>query len=173
HLELPSSTSIELHVTSLDVTHSFWAYELGVKADAVPGADNIVFVHPRRTGSFSIRCAELCGLWHGHMFQTGQVVSGDQFKAWIAQQQAAGKLNHKYLPPYSRSYYPEPTRRAGKEEEADEPGRDCPSSPGDAASDRVLPLHRDRARNRGILPRRLDRRPDRRRQGLLARHRPE
>jgi cytochrome c oxidase subunit II len=113
HLELPTATLIELHVTSLDVTHSFWAYELGVKADAVPGADNIVFVHPRKIRSFSIRCAELCGLWHGHMFQTGQIVSSDQFKAWIAQQQAAGKLNHKYLPPYARTYFPEPTRRAG------------------------------------------------------------
>ena len=113
HLELPASTPIELHVTSLDVTHSFWAYELGVKADAVPGVDNIVFVHPRRTGSFSIRCAELCGLWHGHMFQTGQVVSGHRFDAWIKQQQAAGRLNHTYLPPYGRVYYPDPLRRAG------------------------------------------------------------
>jgi cytochrome c oxidase subunit 2 len=113
HLELPAGSDIEFHVTSLDVTHSFWAYDLGVKADAVPGVDNIAFVHPRRTGSFSIRCAELCGLWHGHMFQTGQVVTRAQFAVWIAQQQAAGKLNHKYLPPYDRTYYPEPTRRAG------------------------------------------------------------
>ncbi len=113
HLELPSATAIELHVTSLDVTHSFWAYELGVKADAVPGVDNIVFVHPRDVGSFSIRCAELCGLWHGHMFQTGEVVSRDQFNAWIKQQQAAGKLNQQYLPPYARAYFPEPLRRAG------------------------------------------------------------
>lgn len=113
HVELPVGTDIELHVTSLDVVHSFWAYELGVKADAVPGVDNIVFVHARRTGTFSIRCAELCGLWHGHMFQTGQVVTRAQFAAWIAQQQAYGTLNHRYLPPYGRTYYPEPTRRAG------------------------------------------------------------
>jgi cytochrome c oxidase subunit 2 len=113
HLELPSSTPIEFHVTSLDVTHSFWAYELGVKADAVPGVDNIVYVHPRETGSFSIRCAELCGLWHGHMFQTGEVVSRGIFAAWIKQQRAAGRLNHKYLPPYYRTYFPEPLRRAG------------------------------------------------------------
>jgi cytochrome c oxidase subunit 2 len=113
HLELPVGRDIELHVTSLDVTHSFWAYELGVKADAVSGVDNIVFVHPRRTGSFSIRCAELCGLWHGHMFQTGEVVTQAEFAAWIKQQQAAGKPNYKYLPPYGRTYFPEPTRRAG------------------------------------------------------------
>jgi cytochrome c oxidase subunit 2 len=112
-LELPADTPIELHVTSLDVTHSFWAYELGVKADAVPGVDNIAFVHARKTGSFSIRCAELCGLWHGHMFQTGHVVSPSDFKAWIAEQQAAAALTKKFLPPYSRTYYPEPTRRAG------------------------------------------------------------
>ena len=85
-LELPVGADVELHVTSLDVAHSFWAYQLGVKADAVPGVDNIAFVHPRKLGTFSIRCAELCGLWHGHMFQTGQVVTAPQFTAWIAPQ---------------------------------------------------------------------------------------
>jgi cytochrome c oxidase subunit 2 len=113
HLKLPSQTGIELHVTSLDVTHSFWAYELGVKADAVPGVDNIVFLHPRDVGTFSIRCAELCGLWHGHMFQTGEIVSRAQWLAWIHQQQSADRPNLRYLPPYDRSYYPEPLRRAG------------------------------------------------------------
>ena len=79
HLELPVDSEVEFHVTSLDVTHSFWAYELGVKADAVPGVDNIAFVHTRKLGTFSIRCAELCGLWHGHMFQTGEVVTPARF----------------------------------------------------------------------------------------------
>ena len=37
HLELPVDRNVELHVTSLDVIHSFWAHELGVKADANPG----------------------------------------------------------------------------------------------------------------------------------------
>jgi cytochrome c oxidase subunit II len=113
HLELPVGTDVELHVTSLDVTHSFWAYELGVKADAVPGVDNIAFVHPRRLGSFSIRCAELCGLWHGHMFQTGQVVSPSGFKTWITDQRKAEAANERYLAPYARQYYPQPLRRAG------------------------------------------------------------
>jgi cytochrome c oxidase subunit 2 len=113
HLELPGDTLVEFHVTSLDVTHSFWAYELGVKADAVPGTDNVAYVHTHRTGSFSIRCAELCGLWHGHMYQTGKVVSHSDFVSWIAAQKRAQLLNHKYLPPYATHYYPEPLRRAG------------------------------------------------------------
>jgi cytochrome c oxidase subunit 2 len=112
-LKLPVSTPVEFHVTSLDVTHSFWAYELGVKADAVPGVDNVAYVHPRDQGRFQIRCAELCGLWHGHMYQTGYVVSKAQFKKWIAQQQANESAIKKYLPPYNRTYFPEPLRRAG------------------------------------------------------------
>ena len=112
-LELPAGETIELHVTSLDVTHSFWAYQLGVKADAVPGVDNIAFVHPRKLGSFSIRCAELCGLWHGHMFQTGHVVDRATFEAWITAQRKANALNERYLPGYSGHYYPQPLRRAG------------------------------------------------------------
>ena len=113
HLELPVDSDVEFHVTSLDVTHSFWAYQLGVKADAVPGVDNIAFVHPRKVGSFSIRCAELCGLWHGHMFQTGDVVSASSFKTWIAAQKQSEAENQRFLPPYAPQYFPEPTRRAG------------------------------------------------------------
>jgi cytochrome c oxidase subunit 2 len=112
-LDLPTDRLVEFHVTSLDVTHSFWAYELGVKADAVAGADNIAFVHTGRPGSFSIRCAELCGLWHGHMYQTGHVISGSDFAAWIATERKSEALNQKYLPPYSSHYFPKPTRRAG------------------------------------------------------------
>ena len=112
-LELPAGTDVELHVTSLDVAHSFWAYQLGVKADAIPGVDNVAFVHPRKLGNFTIRCAELCGLWHGHMYQTGRVVSSADFKRWLTAQQQAEAGNLKYLPPYSRDYFPEPLRRAG------------------------------------------------------------
>jgi cytochrome c oxidase subunit II len=112
-LELPADTLVEFHVTSLDVTHSFWAYELGVKADAVPGTDNIAFVHTHRTGSFSIRCAELCGLWHGHMYQTGHVVSRPDWMTWLSGEQVANKLNQKYLPSYGPYYFPDPLRRSG------------------------------------------------------------
>ena len=112
-LEIPANRLIAFHVTSLDVVHSFWAYELGVKADAVPGTDNVAFVQTHGTGSFSIRCAELCGLWHGHMYQTGKVVAGPEFSAWIAEQIKKGALNHKYLPPYAKQYFPEPQLRAG------------------------------------------------------------
>jgi len=112
-LVLPVDQPIAFHVTSLDAIHSFWAYELGVKADANPGVDNVAYVTVKKTRSFQIRCAELCGLWHGYMFDTGQVVSSSQFTSWIHQQQKLYAGSMKYLPPYATSYTPDPQFRAG------------------------------------------------------------
>jgi len=112
-LEIPVDRQIAFHVTSLDAIHSFWAYQLGVKADANPSVDNVAYAKARKTGTFDIRCAELCGLWHGYMFDTGRVVTGGQFASWIAQQQTRFREVTKELPPYSTTYNPDPTDRAG------------------------------------------------------------
>ncbi len=113
HLVLPANRAVELHVTSLDAVHSFWAYQLGVKADANPGVDNVAYVQTKSPMSFDIHCAELCGLWHGYMFDTGRVVSDSQFASWIKQQQATFKPVGQYLPKFSTTYSPDPQRRAG------------------------------------------------------------
>jgi cytochrome c oxidase subunit 2 len=114
HLELPVNTTVEFHVTSLDVIHSFWAYQLGVKADANPGEDNIAYVTTKSPLNFSVRCAELCGVWHGYMFDNaGQVVPKADFATWIQQQQQQNAPSTKLLPPYSKTYFPDPQRRGG------------------------------------------------------------
>jgi cytochrome c oxidase subunit 2 len=112
-LELPTHTLIEFNVTSLDVIHSFWAYQLAVKADANPGANNIAYVTTRGPLAFKVRCAELCGVWHGYMYQGGRVVPRVAFTAWIAQQQRQYAPATRVLPPYSKTYFPNPQRRAG------------------------------------------------------------
>jgi cytochrome c oxidase subunit 2 len=113
HLEIPVNRQIEFHVTSLDVIHSFWAPRIGVKADANPGVDNVAFTEPTEEQSFEIHCNELCGLWHGYMFDTGQVVSDSEFLSWIHEQQRVFEPATKVLPPYAPQYFPEPDRRAG------------------------------------------------------------
>jgi cytochrome c oxidase subunit 2 len=113
HLVLPDNQMIELHVTSLDVIHSFWARQLGVKADANPQVDNIAFVKPTRVQTFEVRCAELCGIWHGEMFDHGRVVTPSEFEAWIRRAQVAYAPATKELPPYSKTYQPKPARRGG------------------------------------------------------------
>jgi cytochrome c oxidase subunit 2 len=113
HLELPLNHQVEFHVTSLDVIHSFWAPRIGVKADANPGVDNVAFTKPTKEMDFEIHCSELCGLWHGYMFDTGQVVSDAHFKRWIHNQAKVFEAADRVLPKYSTHYFPEPDRRAG------------------------------------------------------------
>ena len=112
-LVLPADKLVELHVTSLDAVHSFWAYGLGVKADATLGTDNVVYVNTRSPRSFDIHCAELCGLYHGYMFDTGKVVGAAEFAAWIKQQLQVFQPIAQYMTPYSTTYSPDPQRRAG------------------------------------------------------------
>jgi cytochrome c oxidase subunit II len=112
-LALPVGRTVEFHVTSLDVIHSFWAYQLGVKADAVPGADNIAFTIPKHRGLFQVRCAELCGLYHGYMAAHGEVLSARGFNRWIHRAIRRDKPIMKYLPKYRLVYYPQPYGRGG------------------------------------------------------------
>jgi cytochrome c oxidase subunit 2 len=113
HFVLPVGREVELHVTSLDVIHSFWVPALGLKADANPGADNVAYITPKRVGNVRIQCAELCGLFHGYMFDTGRIVSASAFAAWAkSERQFVSPVTH-YLPEYSPDYLPEPKVRAG------------------------------------------------------------
>ena len=107
-LMLPVDTPVTFHVTSLDVIHSFWAYQLGVKADANPQVDNVAYVTPKALGSVTVRCSELCGLWHGAMFNYGLVVTQSAFQSWASgvqsKEQSDGLLAA--LPPYALTYDP-------------------------------------------------------------------
>jgi cytochrome c oxidase subunit 2 len=111
HLVIPDNQLVQFNVTSLDVIHSFWAYQLGVKADANPQQNNIAYVTPTKLGPFSIRCAELCGIWHGYMFDTGRVVTAAAFQSWIKSQQKQFAPIAKDLPPYATTYLPQPSGR--------------------------------------------------------------
>ena len=115
-LMLPVDTPVTFHVTSLDVIHSFWAYQLGVKADANPQVDNVAYTTPKALGSVTVRCSELCGIWHGAMFNYGHVVTQTAFASWAsgvqAKEQSDGVLAA--LPPYALTYDPTVVPQLGK-----------------------------------------------------------
>jgi cytochrome c oxidase subunit II len=115
-LMLPVDTEVTFHVTSLDVIHSFWAYQLGVKADANPQVDNVAFTTPQALGSFVVRCSELCGIWHGAMYNYGLVETQSAFQAWAsgvqAKEQSDGVLAT--LPPFALTYDPTVIPQLGK-----------------------------------------------------------
>jgi cytochrome c oxidase subunit 2 len=106
-LVIPNNTSIQFNVTSLDVIHSFWAYQLGVKADANPDYNNVAYATTQQLGSFTVRCAELCGIWHGAMYNSGEVVTPQQFQSWAQLTEARLRQNTKLLPPYALTYTPD------------------------------------------------------------------
>jgi cytochrome c oxidase subunit 2 len=107
-LVLPANTEIAFHVTSLDVIHSFWAYQLGVKADANPDYDNVAYTKTTsQLGQFTVRCSELCGIWHGAMFDYGRVVTVANFARWATSTRSALLAATKLLPPFAWTYTPD------------------------------------------------------------------
>jgi cytochrome c oxidase subunit 2 len=84
-LVLPVNKPVVLDITSEDVVHGFWIPNFGVKADANPGETTQIVVTPTTIGTFPIRCAELCGLYHAYMDSTVSVVSQSDFETWLSQ----------------------------------------------------------------------------------------
>jgi cytochrome c oxidase subunit 2 len=84
-LHLVKGTPYHFKLQAKDVLHSFWVPQFRMKKDAVPGMTTDVRVTPTRIGTYSLVCAELCGL--GHPTMRARVVVEDQaaFDKWAAE----------------------------------------------------------------------------------------
>ncbi|MHA1976626.1 MAG: cytochrome c oxidase subunit II [Candidatus Hodarchaeales archaeon] len=58
------NTVYRFNITSIDVVHSFYAHELSIKLDMVPGRYNIVYLEVLKPGTYEVHCAEYCGFGH-------------------------------------------------------------------------------------------------------------
>jgi cytochrome c oxidase subunit 2 len=91
-LVVPDGRQLELHLTALDVVHSFWVPEWRIKRDLVPAGeggndvDDTVVVTPDRVGTYNVVCTELCGFGHATMRALVKVVPPDEFARWLANQ---------------------------------------------------------------------------------------
>ncbi|MEI7540828.1 MAG: cytochrome c oxidase subunit II [Actinomycetes bacterium] len=83
-LYLPVNKPVVFHITSVDVKHSFWVVQMGIKMDANPGYTTETAVTPDKIGVFDVRCAELCGLLHAYMQTKVHVVSQADYDAWLS-----------------------------------------------------------------------------------------
>jgi cytochrome c oxidase subunit 2 len=88
-LRVPAGRSAKLHLTALDVIHSFWVPEFGQKQDALPGQDTELVITPTKIGTYPVICTELCGLGHALMRTTAIVMTPAAFQTWLKQQQQA------------------------------------------------------------------------------------
>jgi len=84
-LVIPAGKTIAADVTSIDVVHSWFLPDFGVKMDANPGRVNHTWFKVDQPGTYKGQCAELCGVLHAEMFITVNVVPPDEFARWIEQ----------------------------------------------------------------------------------------
>jgi cytochrome c oxidase subunit 2 len=94
-LHLPVDKPAIIHISSLDVIHSFALQEMRVKQDAIPGMSTPVWFVPTVTSdemrqrkgdprwSYEIACAQLCGLGHYRMRGYVTIDTAQQFQAWM------------------------------------------------------------------------------------------
>ncbi|MGH8455110.1 MAG: cytochrome c oxidase subunit II [Nevskiales bacterium] len=85
-LVVPVGKKIRFLLTSNDVLHAWWAPDLAIKKDAIPGYINEMWTRIDKPGTYRGQCVELCGRDHGFMPVVVKAVSEDEYKAWVAQQ---------------------------------------------------------------------------------------
>lgn len=102
-LYLPVNRPVTVHLTTMDVVHSFFLPEFRVKQDAIPGMSIPVSFTPTVTTAamrdhyrddardFEIACAQLCGLGHYRMRGYVTVLEPDAFDVWLAEQVQAAQ----------------------------------------------------------------------------------
>ncbi|HKY57835.1 MAG TPA: cytochrome c oxidase subunit II [Aeromicrobium sp.] len=92
NLYLPIDESVRFVLKAPDVIHSFWIPEFYFKMDVIPGRINQFDVTPTRMGTFTGRCAELCGLYHSRMIFKVHVVSRAEYDKHMAELKAIGQV---------------------------------------------------------------------------------
>lgn len=101
---VPQGKVIKFLITASDVIHSFAVPSLGIKMDAVPGKVNETWTKIDKKGVYYGQCSELCGVNHGFMPIAIEVVSEEEFNAWLEE----AKTKFAYLPtkrPYNTIIY--------------------------------------------------------------------
>jgi cytochrome c oxidase subunit II len=86
-LTVPVNRQVELLLRSQDVIHSFFVRELRLKQDAVPGMVIPMYFTATQTGQYEIVCTQLCGLGHYRMRSFLNVVSDEDYRKFIANQE--------------------------------------------------------------------------------------
>ena len=90
---VPVDKVVKMLVTAdpLGVIHSWTIPSFGSKVDAVPGRMNETWFKATKTGIYYGQCSELCGRDHAFMPIAVEVVTQEEYDAWLAEQTAGLK----------------------------------------------------------------------------------
>ena len=87
-LVVPVDTTVALDLISTDVIHTWFVPDLAGKRDAVPGKTNQVVFRADEEGTFEGSSATLSGQGYAPMRTAVEVVSPEEYKAFIVSQKA-------------------------------------------------------------------------------------
>jgi cytochrome c oxidase subunit 2 len=82
-LVVPVDKKIRIITTANDVVHSWYVPAFGVKQDAIPGFVRDTWFKAEKTGTFRGFCTELCGKEHAYMPVVVEVLSAEDYAAWV------------------------------------------------------------------------------------------
>lgn len=80
---VPVNKKVRIITTANDVIHSWTIPAFGVKQDAIPGFVRDTWFKAEKIGTYRGQCVELCGKEHAFMPIVVNVVSDDDYKAWV------------------------------------------------------------------------------------------
>jgi cytochrome c oxidase subunit II len=86
-LHIPVGKEVQLNMTAQDVIHAVWIPELRLKQDVIPGTPTQLRFTSNKVGNYPLRCAELCGGYHGSMVTRMIVHTPEEYDTWVASQQ--------------------------------------------------------------------------------------
>ena len=87
-LVVPVNKKVRIITTANDVIHAWGVPALGVKQDAIPGFVRDTWFRSEKIGTFYGNCYELCGKEHAYMPINVQVVSAQDYTAWVGGEMA-------------------------------------------------------------------------------------
>ena len=85
-IHIPTDRQILVQLEAADVIHNFWAPELGIKRDMIPGKTNYIWIAADNPGTFGGACSEYCGQHHAWMRLLVMAHPQAEFEAWEQQQ---------------------------------------------------------------------------------------
>jgi cytochrome c oxidase subunit 2 len=84
-LHMPAGKTVQLHLISDDVVHTFFVPSFLFQRDMIPGIDNTIDFNVR-AGTYPGQCNNICGQYHAYMRFLVQVLPVDQYNTWYAAQ---------------------------------------------------------------------------------------
>jgi len=82
-LYVPLNKPVKVSLRSLDVNHSFYIPAFKMKKDVLPNRNNTAWFIAEELGSYTLTCAEYCGLRHSYMLTKVVVLPSKDFDDWL------------------------------------------------------------------------------------------